>query len=523
MSTSSSAIAGPSQSRVETNSRGIPHAPFISNVQEYLGGPDEDVEPTLKKFQETMSKYKFMELNTAQRRRGLEEKIPDIHKTLQMVNFLKEKKDDPESIETTFELNDTLFAKAKLDPVDSVHLWLGANVMLEYPIDEAISLLTSKLSGAEKSLASSKEDLDFLREQITIMEVNTARVHNWDVKRRRERREQLERDGLTEEKDAAKASQASRWLSDDRDTSERPALSRNETGEESSRRGVADAIKDQQHAGGTESKAADKASTMATEQQSESDTQIPKAQSIEKPDDNAATTKIDEANGSTGTATWGQKPDAAQSTSTSSTETVTKSAPAEPNAPSVSPASSSNPNPIDRISNLPTSLTSPAAGDLASSTTLIVPPLNFSMVSRGIYRSGHPNERNFEFLRRLNLKSVLYLGTEDYRSNMTNWTASQNIRAFHLRLAINKEPTAEMDEVDVVKALQLILKPENWPILIHCNKGKYRVGCIVGLVRRLQGWSHTSIFEEYSRFAGTKISDLEYIEVFDLSKVSLTS
>lgn len=159
----------------------------------------------------------------------------------------------------------------------------------------------------------------------------------------------------------------------------------------------------------------------------------------------------------------------------------------------------------------------------ASSTTLVVPPLNFSMVSRGIYRSGHPNERNFEFLRRLNLKSVLYLGTEDYRSNMTSWTASQNIQTFHLRLAINKEPTAEMDEADVVKALQLILTPDNWPILIHCNKGKYRVGCIVGLFRRLQGWSHTSIFEEYSRFAGTKISDLEFIEVFDLDKVSLAS
>jgi len=97
-------------------------------VQEYLGGPDEEVEPTLKMFQETMSKYKFMELNTAQRRRGLEEKIPDIRKTLQMVTFLKDKKDDPESIETTFELNDTLFAKAKLDPVDSVHLWLGVSV-----------------------------------------------------------------------------------------------------------------------------------------------------------------------------------------------------------------------------------------------------------------------------------------------------------------------------------------------------------------------------------------------------------
>nr|CDI54369.1 related to prefoldin subunit 3 [Melanopsichium pennsylvanicum 4] len=200
-SSSTAAIAGPSQTRLETNSRGIPHAPFISNVQEYLGGPDEDVEPTLKKFQETMSKYKFMELNTAQRRRGLEDKIPDIRKTLQMVHFLKSKKDDPQadSIQTTFELNDTLFAKARLDPVHTVHLWLGANVMLEYPLDEAISLLTSKLAGAEKSLASSKEDLDFLREQITIMEVNTARVHNWDVKRRRERREQLERQGLTDQ------------------------------------------------------------------------------------------------------------------------------------------------------------------------------------------------------------------------------------------------------------------------------------------------------------------------------------
>ena len=100
-------------------------------MQEYLGGPDEEVEPTLKKFQETMSKYKFMELNTAQRRRGLEEKIPDIRKTLQMVNFLQQKKDDPESMQTTFELNDTLYAKAQLDPVDTVHLWLGVSQALQ--------------------------------------------------------------------------------------------------------------------------------------------------------------------------------------------------------------------------------------------------------------------------------------------------------------------------------------------------------------------------------------------------------
>ena len=40
--------------------------------------------------------------------------------------------------------------------------------MLSYPIEEAETLLESKLSAAKQSLANSEEDLDFLREQITV-------------------------------------------------------------------------------------------------------------------------------------------------------------------------------------------------------------------------------------------------------------------------------------------------------------------------------------------------------------------
>ena len=58
--------------------------------------------------------------------------------------------------------------------------------MLSYTIPAAITLLKSKLELAETNLANVIEDLEFLREQITVMEVNTARVYNWDVKRRRE-------------------------------------------------------------------------------------------------------------------------------------------------------------------------------------------------------------------------------------------------------------------------------------------------------------------------------------------------
>ncbi|KAI0083600.1 Prefoldin subunit 3 [Irpex rosettiformis] len=197
----------------EKNARGIPKAPFIADVTEYLG-PNPDVETALKEIQSALAKYRYMDQNLTQRRRGLEDKIPDIKKTLSMIEFLQERRegktakaddedggdleddddlDDDESqkkpIRTTFELNDTLYAEAELEDTDTVYLWLGANVMLSYKLPAAIALLREKLSSAETSLTSVIEDLEFLREQITVMEVNTARVYNWDVKRRREIRE----------------------------------------------------------------------------------------------------------------------------------------------------------------------------------------------------------------------------------------------------------------------------------------------------------------------------------------------
>ncbi|KAI0370964.1 Prefoldin subunit 3 [Pilatotrama ljubarskyi] len=204
----------------ERNPRGIPKAPFIADVAEFLG-PDPSPESALKEFQAALAKYRYMDHNLTQRRRGLEDKIPDIKKTLAMVEFLQERREGKSSSEggeddldddleggdgagkpltTTFELNDTLYAEAQLEDTDTVYLWLGANVMLSYKLPAAISLLRSKLESAQSSLATVIEDLEFLREQITVMEVNTARVYNWDVKRRRELREKEAKEGKVEAK-----------------------------------------------------------------------------------------------------------------------------------------------------------------------------------------------------------------------------------------------------------------------------------------------------------------------------------
>ncbi|KAI9809627.1 MAG: peptide chain release factor 1 [Sarcosagium campestre] len=188
MSTPATKVTAKVQNKdAPTNPRGIPQAPFVDKVEDYVASR-EQVEGTLKSFQEMISKYQFMEVNTQRRAVGLKEKIPDIQKTLDTVRYLKTRKPGSDPIETTFELNDTLYAKAHVPPTEEVYLWLGANVMLSYSLPEAQTLLESKLSVAKQNLSNCEEDLDFLREQITTLEVATARVYNWDVTQRRKER-----------------------------------------------------------------------------------------------------------------------------------------------------------------------------------------------------------------------------------------------------------------------------------------------------------------------------------------------
>ena len=73
----------------------------------------------------TDRKYQYMEANQQRRMLGLQSKIPDLQKTLETVRFLQTRRADAEPIETTFEVNDTLFAKAEIPATEEVFIWLG--------------------------------------------------------------------------------------------------------------------------------------------------------------------------------------------------------------------------------------------------------------------------------------------------------------------------------------------------------------------------------------------------------------
>lgn len=146
---------------------------------------------------------------------------------------------------------------------------------------------------------------------------------------------------------------------------------------------------------------------------------------------------------------------------------------------------------------------------------VIIPPPNFAMVARGIYRSGYPKVENCTFLKRLHLRSIVYLCPEE-TTELSSFYVENNITVVQFGIQGNKEPFIEMPEDVIRQALQVILDVRYHPLLVHCNKGKHRTGCLIGCLRKIQCWTLSSIFGEYRVFAGMKarMLDQQFIELF---------
>jgi len=105
-----------------------------------------------------------------------------------------------------------------------------------------------------------------------------------------------------------------------------------------------------------------------------------------------------------------------------------------------------------------------------------------------------------------------------------------------------------MSEDVVLKALHIILDQGTYPLIVMCGLGRHptgiklililigintnnqsfqkkkkKKGTVIGCLRKLQRWSLTSIFEEYRRFAGSKVRVLneQFIELFDTDLVNI--
>ncbi|GAB5361755.1 hypothetical protein AAMO2058_000739900 [Amorphochlora amoebiformis] len=147
---------------------------------------------------------------------------------------------------------------------------------------------------------------------------------------------------------------------------------------------------------------------------------------------------------------------------------------------------------------------------------ILHPPVNFSMVVKGIYRSGFPTKKNFPFLTTLRLRSIIYMCEEEYPPANLDFIRRHGIKLLHYGGTGNKEPFLLMKTSTTRLAVEAATNPKNQPVLIHCNQGKHRTGCVVGCIRKKMKWSLAAIFNEYRMVSRPKerFLDEQFIELF---------
>ena len=151
--------------------------------------------------------YRRVEASLTAARARLLAKAPDIDKALAAVRLLQERRDagdevgwggrggvglepfpwtaradahlfgpprppPPQSIDVDFGLADQVFTAATIPTKDpSVCLWLGAGVSVEYPLDEAATLLSANAANAAANLEANARDLAFVKDCVTTTQV----------------------------------------------------------------------------------------------------------------------------------------------------------------------------------------------------------------------------------------------------------------------------------------------------------------------------------------------------------------
>ena len=151
-----------------------------------------------------------------------------------------------------------------------------------------------------------------------------------------------------------------------------------------------------------------------------------------------------------------------------------------------------------------------------------IPMINFDTVESGLYRSGFPLARNMPFIRKLGIRTILFIepdqSKKDYTKEMDERCKAEGIQFLYLPLEVNlfpNDPSRVNRSLEAI--LSILLDRRNYPILINCLKGQHYTGILVACIRRLQQWSMTSIMMEFSHFEKKiRVYDMVLVELFKI-------
>ncbi|SPJ75588.1 related to tyrosine-protein phosphatase SIW14 [Fusarium torulosum] len=162
------------------------------------------------------------------------------------------------------------------------------------------------------------------------------------------------------------------------------------------------------------------------------------------------------------------------------------------------------------------------------SSELIAPlngrPHNFGIVVPGVYRSSFPRSHDFEYIKGLGLKTIVTLvKKEELDHDLETFVSREGIRQVVFNMKGTKKEAIPLSTMKAI--LSIVLDKSNYPLLIHCNHGKHRTGCVVGVVRKVAGWDAESVVAEYKSYAEPKARevDVTYLDDFQVSSLVISN
>lgn len=179
----------------------------------------------------------------------------------------------------------------------------------------------------------------------------------------------------------------------------------------------------------------------------------------------------------------------------------------------------------------------------------LIPPLMYAHVCPYIFRSADPSTQpeSLAFLDTLALKSIVLLSLEYPSKQLESYCHKNHIEIYHFGIE-RRWPAPNLPEhgqtkppshmffssyeinsfsvfESIVKdALELLLDVRNHPVLVtdmyvlcssNLSSGIFETGTLLGCLRKIQGWSLSSILFEYRSFAGSfaRSANERFIEV----------
>ena len=152
----------------------------------------------MKKYDDMSKRYTVYERNMLENKKTLLEKETETEEAIAAIEQLQGRaatatETDGDGVETMYEIANNVYGHASIELNGKVCLWLGADVMVEYTYDEALTILKETMTTIEENKGQLEEALAFVKKQLTVCEVSLARLHNYGVQEKKKKKQEQDK------------------------------------------------------------------------------------------------------------------------------------------------------------------------------------------------------------------------------------------------------------------------------------------------------------------------------------------